>query len=151
MAKQLRILKNLKNIKGIGDTYNITRRKDKEREGFFQSNVIYNNPENVFNNLEKVSILKKLNWYFTNTAIDLFNLPPNITEEQIMKSFTCQTKPVSIEINNIGQQQCWSDRLQFNNKSIDDVQNAIKFIDDKKLNNIGVHVPFGFIFNKSRN
>lgn len=144
-------MKNLKNIKGIGDTYNITRRKDKEREGFFQSNVIYNNPENVFNNLEKVSILKKLNWYFTNTAIDLFNLPPNITEEQIMKSFTCQTKPVSIEINNIGQQQCWSDRLQFNNKSIDDVQNAIKFIDDKKLNNIGVHVPFGFIFNKSRN
>lgn len=145
-------MKNLKNIKGKGDTYNITRRKDKEREGFFQSNVIYNNPENVFNNLENVSILKKLNWYFTNTAIDLFNLPPNITEEQIMKSFTCQTKPVSIEINNIGQQQCWSDRLQFNNKSIDDVQNAMKFIDDKKMNNIGgLLVPFGFICNKSRN
>lgn len=93
----------------------------------------------------------KLNCYFTNTTIDLFNLPPNITEEQIMQSFTCKTKPVSIEINNIGQQQCWSARLLFNNKSINDVQNALKFINDKQLNNFGVLIPFGFICYKSNN
>lgn len=93
----------------------------------------------------------KLNCYFTNTTIDLFNLPPNITEEQIMQSFTCQTKPVSIEINNIGQQQCWSARLMFNNKSTDDVQKALEFIDDKKFKSFGVIIPFGFICNKSNN
>ena len=114
-------------------------------EGKLNANIIFLNPEN---SKKAISIFKEGNCGYTRVTLRMFNLHPEITENEIKNYFPDDFKPVSIHIYNMEQEQCWWARINFNKYDLNDTEKAKIFMNKLNRKPIGVLIPFGF-FQKS--
>ncbi|KAK8857940.1 hypothetical protein M9Y10_013039 [Tritrichomonas musculus] len=85
------------------------------------------------------------NVVFTRTKLWMFNLLPETTENDIIQYFPDDCKPISATIYNEAENRCWWAVVQFNEKTIKDVQKAEDYLDQDDRESIGLLIPFGYI------
>ena len=82
--------------------------------------------------------------FYTRTTIRMYNLHPNITENEIINYFPIEFRPISVKIK-MEQKHCWWADVIFNQSNINDVIKANEFLNDPNREPISSLIPFGYI------
>ena len=88
---------------------------------------------------------KDYNITLLRTKIWMFNLPPDISEQEIINYFPDDAKPIKIKIYPQSPELMWWGLIIFPEKSLKEVTKAAKYLKSEERGSIRSFIPFGYM------